>query len=220
MSEDQTDYIDKRGIHVVVGRYVGDSVNHMKDQNLTRDVINKNMFEPRPYEGKDGQPVVIPPKDYHLMQQLYQINRFNLMASDRIPLNRTLPDVRKKRYYTFSHFILFFTSYVLERLFFGRCRCITRYANLQLENLPKTSIIIVFHNEAWSTLLRTVHSVIDRSPKHLLEEIILVDDYSDRGDYIDIRNSDVSQKLMDDAITVQSVFFFLQIFSRSHSTIT
>lgn len=58
-------------------------------------------------------------------------------------------------------------------------RCISRYANLG--NLPKTSIVIVFHNEAWSTLLRTVHSVINRSPRELLEEIILVDDNSERG---------------------------------------
>ncbi|KAG5326479.1 GALT3 acetylgalactosaminyltransferase, partial [Acromyrmex heyeri] len=159
----QKDYIDQRGIHVVVGHYIGDSVDSLKIPNITKgnkknvtfflDVINQNLFNPLPFEGKNGEPVVIHPKDFYKMQQLYQINRFNLMASDKIPLNRSLPDVRKKK-------------------------CISRYTNLG--NLPKTSIIIVFHNEAWSTLLRTVHSVINRSPKELLEEIILVDDNSER----------------------------------------
>lgn len=47
--------------------------------------------------------------------------------------------------------------------------------------MPTTSVIIIFHNEAWCALLRTVYSVLENSPKALLKEIILVDDASTRG---------------------------------------
>lgn len=39
----------------------------------------------------------------------------------------------------------------------------------------------MFHNEAWSTLLRTVYSVLHTTPAILLKEIILVDDASTEG---------------------------------------
>jgi polypeptide N-acetylgalactosaminyltransferase len=48
-------------------------------------------------------------------------------------------------------------------------------------NLPDATVIVIFHNEARSALLRTVWSVIDHSPPHLLNEVILVDDFSDKG---------------------------------------
>lgn len=50
------------------------------------------------------------------------------------------------------------------------------------EPLPTASIIICFYNEHYHTLLRSLHSVLNRSPIHLLSEIILVDDYSDLKD--------------------------------------
>ncbi|ERE71053.1 polypeptide N-acetylgalactosaminyltransferase 3 [Cricetulus griseus] len=78
---------------------------------------------------------------------------FNAFASDRISLHRDLgPDTRPPE--------------CIEQKF-KRC-----------PPLPTTSVVIVFHNEAWSTLLRTVHSVLYSSPAILLKEIILVDDAS------------------------------------------
>ncbi|XP_035807394.1 polypeptide N-acetylgalactosaminyltransferase 13 isoform X2 [Amphiprion ocellaris] len=102
--------------------------------------------------GEMGKAVNIPKDDQEKMKELFKINQFNLMASDMIALNRSLPDVR-----------------------LDGCK-----TKVYSDDLPNTSIVIVFHNEAWSTLLRTVHSVINRSPRHLLVEVVLVDDASER----------------------------------------
>uniref|UniRef100_A0A8C8JL23 Polypeptide N-acetylgalactosaminyltransferase n=1 Tax=Oncorhynchus tshawytscha TaxID=74940 RepID=A0A8C8JL23_ONCTS len=122
-----------------------------KDRSMLpalRAVISRTHEGP----GEMGKAVVIAKDEQEKMKELFKINQFNLMASDMIALNRSLPDVRldgcKTKVYT--------------------------------DDLPNTSIVIVFHNEAWSTLLRTVHSVINRSPRHLLQEILLVDDASER----------------------------------------
>ncbi|EDV26781.1 uncharacterized protein TRIADDRAFT_22201 [Trichoplax adhaerens] len=102
--------------------------------------------------GENGRGVIVPPEYQEESRKLFQRNRFNQWASDRISLHRSLPDAR-----------------ILE------CSSL----KYPIHKLPQTSVIIVFHNEAWSTLLRTVHSVLDRSPPELLREIILVDDSSD-----------------------------------------
>lgn len=74
------------------------------------------------------------------------------------------------------------------------------------EDLPKTSVIIVFHNEGWSVLMRTVHSVINRTPDNLLEEILLVDDFSSKGKYLQIHNGLISCLLL---LFICFCFFFL-----------
>ncbi|XP_052809791.1 polypeptide N-acetylgalactosaminyltransferase 5-like isoform X1 [Mya arenaria] len=106
--------------------------------------------------GEMGKPVYID-KEKLTKEQLADFdkgwldNAFNRYASDMISLHRALPDIRDEA-----------------------CKTID-YG----ENLPCTCVIIIFHNEAWSVLLRTIHSVIDRSEPNLLKEIIVVDDFSD-----------------------------------------
>ncbi|XP_065342974.1 N-acetylgalactosaminyltransferase 7 isoform X1 [Cloeon dipterum] len=77
----------------------------------------------------------------------------NMACSDEISLDRTIPDLRM-----------------------DECK----YWNYP-EDLPRASVVLVFHNEGWSTLMRTVHSVINRTPPQFLEEVLLVDDFSDKG---------------------------------------
>ncbi|XP_020931948.1 polypeptide N-acetylgalactosaminyltransferase 13 isoform X2 [Sus scrofa] len=125
-----------------------------------RAVISRNQEGP----GEMGKAVLIPKDDQEKMKELFKINQFNLMASDLIALNRSLPDVRLEGP-SISGIIL------IESL------CKTK---VYPDELPNTSVVIVFHNEAWSTLLRTVYSVINRSPHYLLSEVILVDDASER----------------------------------------
>uniref|UniRef100_A0A3Q3DEE4 Polypeptide N-acetylgalactosaminyltransferase n=1 Tax=Hippocampus comes TaxID=109280 RepID=A0A3Q3DEE4_HIPCM len=90
---------------------------------------------------------------WHPGDDPYARYAFNQRESERVPSNRALGDTRHHR-----------------------CSSLRYDAKL-----PPTSIIITFHNEARSTLLRTVRSVLNRTPVHLIHEIILVDDFSDDG---------------------------------------
>lgn len=81
----------------------------------------------------------------------YKDFAFNILVSDSLSFDRELPDTRH-----------------------NLCKNITYE-----KNLPNASIVICFYNEHYKTLLRSLYSIINRTPKNLLHEIILVNDYSD-----------------------------------------
>ena len=66
--------------------------------------MNENGYHPQEGAGEKGMPVSIPNFEIEKMQLLYHVNKFNLLASDRIALNRSLPDVRNKKYSARVHF--------------------------------------------------------------------------------------------------------------------
>ncbi|MBN3318412.1 GLTL6 protein, partial [Atractosteus spatula] len=108
--------------------------------------------EMRVGKGEHGKPYPLTEEESE--DSAYRENGFNIYVSNNIALDRSLPDIRHPN-----------------------CK-----QKLYLEKLPNTSIIIPFHNEGWTSLLRTVHSIMHRTPDHLIAEIILVDDFSDRGE--------------------------------------
>jgi len=122
-----------------------------------RDLFYKlNPFIPS--WGADGKGVTLTSKkDKKEAEKLFKSGAFNVFISDRISPNRTLPEARPDE-------------------------CSPEYDNKPNldRHLPTTSVIIIFTDEIWSALIRTIWSVVNRSPPHLLKEIILVDDFSKR----------------------------------------
>lgn len=49
------------------------------------------------------------------------------------------------------------------------------------EDLPSVAVVLIYLDEALSIIKRALHSIISRTPKHLLKEIIMVDDNSSNG---------------------------------------
>ncbi|XP_013873433.1 polypeptide N-acetylgalactosaminyltransferase 6 [Austrofundulus limnaeus] len=134
----------------------------LQDPSCPAGFYSKEELEPRlrrpPQDprapGAHGKPFEFhleTPEDRQVLLQGFNKNQFNQFASDHISLHRDLgEDTRPPE--------------CLEQRFL---RC-----------LPNTSVIIVFHNEAWSALLRTVYSILHTAPAALLTEILLVDDAS------------------------------------------
>ncbi|KAI6215525.1 Polypeptide N-acetylgalactosaminyltransferase [Aphelenchoides besseyi] len=102
--------------------------------------------------GENGKAVILEGKAKVQGQADMKKWFMNVAASDLISLDRSIPDSRPTE-----------------------CLKVTYD-----KKLPKASVVIIFTDEAWTPLLRTVHSVINRSPPEYLQEVVLLDDFSQR----------------------------------------
>lgn len=115
--------------------------------------------------------------------QAHRNTCFNKVMSNSLPLDRPIPDVRPTK----CHLQWFYnvsTSTESQRTapsFMTSMFRSSRPSTEAQKPLPKASVIIIYYNEPLSTLLRSIHSVLNRSPPELLHEIILVDDGSDKN---------------------------------------
>ncbi|XP_043224989.1 polypeptide N-acetylgalactosaminyltransferase 1-like [Amphibalanus amphitrite] len=114
--------------------------------------IDSDLRKIVPGLGAGGEPAHLSGDEDALAQQLMKKEAFNILLSNKISPNRTVPDARSRL-------------------------CLSRTHDF---DLPTADVIIIFTNEAFSSLVRTIHSVINRTPARLLQQIILVDDFSDR----------------------------------------
>ncbi|CAN0372103.1 unnamed protein product [Lampetra fluviatilis] len=100
----------------------------------------------------------LPPRERRAACARFLAYGYNAYLSDRLPLDRDVPDNRPPG-----------------------CS-----AKQYPSELPGLSVILIFYNEAVSILLRAVTSAVRNTPRHLLNEVILVDDCSD---YADLKES-------------------------------
>ncbi|KAM9570790.1 polypeptide N-acetylgalactosaminyltransferase 18-like isoform 1-T1 [Salvelinus alpinus] len=94
------------------------------------------------------------PESRRVALKRFQYYGYNGYLSDRLSLTRPIPDLRP-----------------------DGCRNMSYPSNL-----PQVSIIFIFVNEALSVILRSIHTAMNRTPSHLLKEIILVDDNSNNAE--------------------------------------
>jgi Glycosyl transferase family 2 len=108
--------------------------------------------------GNLGEPVILPDNlDADIIEMFNKsedIYKFSEFVASLIPLDRQLADVR---------------SDACKKLNYST-------------NLPAASVIMVLYNEPTSVVLRTIYSVLNASPAHLIKEITVVDDCSTHGE--------------------------------------
>ncbi|KAM4026607.1 polypeptide N-acetylgalactosaminyltransferase 4-like [Anomaloglossus baeobatrachus] len=141
--------------HATKNRWERDlSATDEKHEDLSRPVYNKPPPNPNgPGEWGKAAHLQLNSAEKKMQEESIEKYAINIYLSDQLSLHRHIQDNRMYE-------------------------CKSKSYNYR--KLPTTSVIIAFYNEAMSTLLRTIHSVLEMSSAVLLREIILVDDFSDK----------------------------------------
>jgi len=120
------------------------------DEQHMHGIIGLNSDGTRWWKGRE-KPNLYEPGTDECKAALKRGGGFYLELSDYLPFDRVADDYRS-----------------------DECKAVT----FNIPDLPDATVIITFYNEPLSTLLRSVHSVLNTVPPPLLREIILVDDHS------------------------------------------
>ncbi|XP_070578357.1 N-acetylgalactosaminyltransferase 7-like isoform X2 [Ptychodera flava] len=151
---DQANYLIAKATQDIKADHNNLLTSQLTDAVLLDRIGNYEQLSPPKQNGpgENGVPVKFDLKEKDLVDSSIKEYSFNQYISDKISLDRNIPDLRDTqcKHWHYPH------------------------------DLPRASVIVVFHNEGWSTLLRTVHSILNRTPALLLQEVILVDDFSDK----------------------------------------
>lgn len=134
-------------------RASGGSVNSIAgDSKLELErLIRVDLAKQEPGLGDKGAAVDLKDEAKEIGEKQLATIALNEELSEHLSYNRTAPDARHP---------------------------FCKSKSYNLDDLPSTSVIIIFYNEPYSVLLRTVHSVLNTADPRLLKEIILVDDSS------------------------------------------
>ncbi|XP_053679893.1 polypeptide N-acetylgalactosaminyltransferase 35A [Anopheles nili] len=124
-------------------------VNEKEKRRISHRLIGQ--LQPILPNGTDEFGMVQNSEEQFIRDIGYRKHAFNVLVSNKLGPFRPIPDTRHKL-----------------------CP-----AQVYDKDLPVASVVMCFYNEHLETLIRSIHTVLNRTPADLLKELILVDDCSD-----------------------------------------
>lgn len=121
------------------------------DNILYESLIRQDLAKQIPNLGDNGKAAVLAGPAIKIGKKQMNTIGVNEELSDHISYNRTISDNR--------NFLCANETY-------------------DINSLPTLSMVIIFHNEPYSIILRTVHNILNTVPRQLIKDVILVDDAS------------------------------------------